>query len=200
MRKLAALLIPLVIFLFSCESKPKEEATPKSEFNGVLLEEPAYDFELTTVGGKRVKLSDFKGKLVFIFFGYTHCPDVCPAALQNLAKMMELLDPKEREQVQVIMISVDPERDKPNVVDEYAKYFYPTFVGLTGSLDEIKEVAKRYKAFFKKAEGESASGYLVDHTAYVYLIDKAGNLKLLYSSSKQKPQLMAEDVKKLLEE
>ncbi len=189
-----AIFVSIILLILSCESSKKKE------FNGTLLEEPAFNFELTTEGGKRVKLSDFRGKLVFIFFGYTHCPDVCPAALQNLARMMKLLDEQERSQVQVIMISVDPERDTPEVVSKYARYFYPTFVGLTGSEEEIKRVAKEYKAFYKKVEGQSASGYLVDHTAYIYLIDKEGRLKLIYSSSKQKPELMAEDVKKLLED
>jgi protein SCO1/2 len=114
--------------------------------------------------------------------------------------MMELLEEEYRDKVQVIMISVDPERDTPQVVDKYAKYFNPTFIGLTGSEEDIKKVAKEYKAFYKKVEGQSASGYLVDHTAYIYLIDREGNLKLIYSSSKQKPELMAQDVRKLLED
>ncbi len=196
MRKFYLMLAFLVlgVYLGSCESSKKEK------FNGTLLEQPAYDFELKTAGDRKVKLSDFRGKLVFIFFGYTHCPDVCPAALQNLAKMMNQLDKEEQEQVQVIMISVDPERDTPEVADKYAKFFNPNFLGLSGSEEEIKKVTKEYKAFYKKVEGQSASGYLVDHTAYIYLIDKSGNLKLIYSSSKQKPELMAEDVKKLLED
>ncbi len=177
--------------LLSCEKKEK--------FNGTLLDRKASEFCLKGWEAgkeKRVCLSDFRGKVVLMFFGYTHCPDVCPTALQMLAKTMKELPKDVREKVQVIFISVDPERDTPEIAQKYAKYFYPTFMGLTGTPEEIKKVAKEYMAFYRKVETGSEGGYLVDHTAYIYLIDPKGTLKLIYPSTKQKPELIAEDVKR----
>ncbi len=179
--------------LISCEKK--------GNFNGTLYDRPAREFCLTGwKDGKerRVCLSEFRGKAVFMFFGYTHCPDVCPAALQTLARTLKLLDEEERKKVQVLFISVDPERDTPEVSQKYAEFFYPTFLGLTGTQEELRKVAKDYMAFYSKVEGKSEGGYLVDHTAYIYLIAPDGTLKLIYPSTKQKPELMAEDVKRLL--
>ncbi len=185
--------ILVAFLLISCEKK--------DSFNGTLYDKPAKEFCLTGwKDGKerKVCLSEFRGKAVFMFFGYTHCPDVCPAALQTLARTMKLLDEEERSKVQVLFISVDPERDTPEVSQKYAEFFYPTFLGLTGTPEEIKKVTKDYMAFYSKVEGQSEGGYLVDHTAYIYLIAPDGTLKLIYPSTKQKPELMAEDVRKLL--
>ncbi len=195
MMRYAGLVITiLTLFLLaSCEGK--------KEFHGTVLDKPASEFCLTGwKDGKerKVCLSDFKGKVVLTFFGYTHCPDVCPAALQVLAKTMELIPENKRDKVQVIFISVDPERDTPEKSQKYAEFFYPTFIGVTGSPEEIQKVAKDYMAFYKKVESDSATGYLVDHTAYIYLIDTKGTLKLIYPSTKQKPELMAEDIKQFL--
>ncbi|RLJ70800.1 protein SCO1/2 [Hydrogenivirga caldilitoris] len=183
----------LALLVLSCEKK--------QEFNGTLYDKPAKEFCLTgwkEGKEKKVCLSDFKGKVVLMFFGYTHCPDVCPAALQVLSKTMNSIPERAREKVQVIFISVDPERDTPEIAQKYAEYFYPSFIGLTGSPSEIEKVAKNYMAFYKKVETESKTGYLVDHTAYIYLIDPEGNLKLIYPSTRQKPELMAQDIDKLL--
>jgi len=185
--------ILMVVTSLSCEKKDK--------FNGTLYDKPAKEFCLTGwKDGKerKVCLSDFKGKVVLMFFGYTHCPDVCPAALQTLAKTMNLLSEEERKRVQVIFISVDPDRDTPEISQKYAEFFSPSFIGLTGTEEELKRVAKDYMAFYSKVKGESKGGYLVDHTAYIYLITPDGVLKLIYPSTKQKPELMAEDIKKLL--
>ncbi|MCS7277655.1 MAG: SCO family protein, partial [Aquificaceae bacterium] len=105
---------------------------------------------------------------------------------------------EEVQKVQVLFISVDPDRDKPEVLKGYVPYFYPTFVGLTGSEEEIRKVAKEYKAYYRKVEGESASGYLVDHSATIYLITPDNKIKVLYTPSKQDPQKMAEDIRFLL--
>ncbi len=183
----------LFVFLFSCEKK--------EEFGGIVYDRPAKEFCLTGWENgkeKRVCLSDFKGKAVLIFFGYTHCPDVCPMALQVLADTMKRLDEDLRNKVQVIFISVDPDRDTPEKAQKYAEYFYPTFIGLTGTHEELQKVAKDYMAFYKKVEGESEGGYLVDHTAYIYLITPDGTLKLIYNSERQKPEIIAKDLERIL--
>ncbi len=194
MRAFWLVITSLLLFLIAgCEKKEK--------FHGTLYDKPAGEFCLTgwQDGKEReVCLSDFRGKVVMIFFGYTHCPDVCPAALQVLAKTLELLPEKDRRKVQVLFITVDPERDDPRITQKYAEYFHPSFIGLTGTPEEIKKVAKDYMVYYGKVEGQSEGGYLVDHTALIYLIDQKGNLKLMYPSTRQKPKLIAEDLKKLL--
>ncbi|HIQ30661.1 MAG TPA: SCO family protein [Aquifex aeolicus] len=184
-------LIFAILHLISCEK----------EFSGTLYDKPAKEFCLTGWDGKTEKevcLSDFRGKVVLIFFGYTRCPDVCPAALDVLSKTMVKLSDAERDKVQVIFVSVDPERDPPQIAHDYAAYFYPSFIGLTGKPEDIERVAKDYMVFYRKVEGQSEGGYLVDHTAYIYLITPDGILKLIYPSTRQKPDLIAQDIKELL--
>ena len=151
-------------------------------FSGTVLQspQPAPDFELTTEGGKRVRLSDFRGKIVLLFFGYTFCPDVCPTTMRELARAMEILGPKKASQIQVIMISVDPDRDTPEHLAEYVRAFNPSFIGLTGTPEEIAEVATMYGIYYEKREGTVATGYLVDHTASVTAIDRDGYVKVLF--------------------
>ncbi|MFN3598950.1 MAG: SCO family protein [Aquificaceae bacterium] len=189
MKKLTILILLFSFLLVSCKKQ--------HEYYGHYFDQPAYDFELTDHDGKRVKLSDFtkQGKVVLLFFGYTHCPDVCPMALETMAKTMKYLKPEEAQRVQVLFISVDPERDTPEVLKGYVSYFNPTFIGLRGSEEEIRRTAKEYKAYYRKVEGESAGGYLVDHTATIYLITPDKKIKLLFTPSKQDPEKMAEDIR-----
>ncbi|MCX8164305.1 MAG: SCO family protein [Aquificaceae bacterium] len=192
MRKLTFLILPLLLLAAACKKQ--------HEFYGHLFEQPAYNFELTDHKGKVVKLSDYtrQSKIVFIFFGYTHCPDVCPTALETLAKVIKQLKPEEASKVQVLFISVDPDRDSPEVLRNYVPYFHPSFVGLWGSEESIRKIAQEYKAYYRKVEGESKGGYLVDHTATIYLITPDNRIKLLYTPAKQEPSKMAEDIRFLL--
>ena len=145
------------------------------EFVGTVLSdpEPAPAFSLTSDTGETVALDSYRGKVVLLYFGYTFCPDICPDSLSELADAMEVLG-GESEDVQVIMISVDPARDTPDVLGEYMDHFDPRFVGLTGTETEIAEVADQYGVFYEAQEGTAATGYLVDHLASVMLIDKDG--------------------------
>ena len=135
-------------------------------FHGTELRspQPAKDFTLTGSGGKPVRLSDFQGKLVVLYFGYTYCPDVCPTTLAELAQAMRKLG-KKADQVQVIMVTVDPDRDTPEHLAEYVAFFNPNFVGLSGTPDQIAAAAAAYGIYYHKNEGTPASGYTVDHTA-----------------------------------
>ena len=192
MRKLTYVITLFLLALFSCQKK--------QEFYGHLFDQPAYNFELTDHNGNRVRLTDYtkSGKIVLLFFGYTHCPDVCPMALETMAKVMKNLSQQEAQRVQVLFISVDPERDTPEVLKSYVPYFHPTFIGLRGTEEEIRKTAQEYKAYYRKVEGQSSSGYLVDHTATIYLITPDNKIKILYTPSKQEPDKMAEDIKSLL--
>jgi protein SCO1/2 len=141
--------------------------------------QPAKDFTLTGPDGKPVKLSDFQGKLVVLYFGYTHCPDVCPTTLADLARAMEKLG-KKADQVQVVMVTVDPDRDTAEHMAEYVDYFNPTFVGLSGTPDEIAAAAAAYGIYYHKNEGTPASGYTVDHTATMTVLDEEGRVRLFW--------------------
>ncbi len=150
-------------------------------FHGAVIQspQPAQDFTLAASSGQPASLSDFRGKLVLLYFGYTFCPDVCPATLSEVTKAMKLLGDK-AERVQVIMVSVDPLRDTPEKLGEYMQHFSPAYLGLTGSEDEIARAAAAYGVFYEKHAGSAASGYLVDHTATVTVIDEEGYVKLIF--------------------
>lgn len=134
------------------------------------------DFELSSAEGP-VKLSDFQGKVVLLYFGYTFCPDICPTNLAIIALALRGLDADALDQVQVLFVSVDPERDTPERLAGYVQYFHPSILGLTGSAQELAAAAKQYGAAYQRNDaGSSAMGYTVDHSAYTYVIDQAGRL------------------------
>lgn len=144
------------------------------------------EFELMGENGP-VKLSDYEDeKLVLMFFGYTQCPDVCPISLTNVARAIKQLTPEQAEQVQGMLVSLDPKRDTPEVLANYVSFFNESFVGLTGTKQQIDDVVKQYGAVYRIVEmKDSAMEYGVDHSSRLYLIDKNGDLvKLLYHDSK----------------
>jgi protein SCO1 len=160
------------VFLFS---KP-------ASLRGTTYAEPypvAPEFELTRVNGNTFQLSEQRGKIVMLFFGYTSCPDVCPTTMAELNQALRELG-SQADQVQVIFVTVDPQRDTPERVQEYVNHFNPSFIGLSGSEAELSKVWSDYGVFREVVEGKSAAGYLVDHTARVTLIDQQGNLRVSF--------------------
>ena len=133
------------------------------------------DFRLHSVDGP-VGLEDLRGRVVVLYFGYTFCPDICPTSLALLSLALEQLSPSELEQVQPLFVSVDPERDTPERLADYAKYFHPRILGLTGDPAELAATTELYGAAYRKVEQGSAAGYLVDHSAMTYIIDRQGRL------------------------
>ena len=174
-----------------------------SEDTGSNLKKPEYyknfggDFSLTGPEGKTVSLEDFRKKLVLIYFGYTFCPDVCPVTLSNLKLLMLSLQEK-AEDVQVIFISIDPERDTFQKLKDYVPYFHPTFIGLTGSEAELASVAKKYQTFYLKQKVESEAGYLMAHSDVVILVDQNGRFRGRYKSKYDLDKLTT-DIRWLLE-
>jgi protein SCO1/2 len=151
-------------------------------FHGTVLQssETAYNFTLDVADGKAVKLSDYRGKLVLIYFGYTYCPDICPATLGAVTTALKDLG-KKADDVQLIMISVDPARDTPDKLAEYVHHFSPAFIGGTNSLDEISKTAALYGVFYQISPEKTTNGdYLIDHTATLMVIDRDGYLKLVF--------------------
>ncbi len=133
------------------------------------------DFTLAASGGA-VHLGDLRGRIVLIYFGYTACPDVCPTNLFLIAKALDALSEAERAHVQVLFISVDPQRDDVQRLADYVDYFHPNILGITGSAEQVAEVAALYGAAYRRIDTETAMGYLVDHSAYTYVIDASGKL------------------------
>lgn len=156
-------------------------AVEPEAFNGTLMPTPipVTDFTLTAVGDTPVGLRDFGDKTVLLYFGYTFCPDVCPTTMADLGRVQREIDDS-GEQIQVVMITVDPERDTPELLADYVTHFHPTFVGLSGTPEEIAQVAQDFGVFYERHEGSEASGYLVDHTARVFVVEPDGTYRLSF--------------------
>ncbi len=167
-------------------------------FNGTVIQSPdlAADFTLTASTGEQLSLSDLRGQVVLMYFGYTFCPDACPTTLNELKKVPAALGDR-ADEVQVVMVTVDPQRDTPEVLREYLAHFDPSFLGLTGTEEEVLAAATPLGIYFSAHEGSAASGYLVDHTTSVLAIDKEGYLRLLYSFETP-GEAIAEDMRHLV--
>jgi protein SCO1/2 len=151
-------------------------------FRGTTYAEPypaAPEFELASTKDPEFQLREARGKVVALFFGYTSCPDVCPTTMAELNQALQELG-DQADQVQVLFVTVDPQRDTPERVQEYVNHFNPRFIGLSGSEPDLAKVWNDYGVFRQVVDGTSAAGYLVDHTARVTLIDQQGNLRVSF--------------------
>ncbi|MEW8507963.1 MAG: SCO family protein [Candidatus Thiodiazotropha sp.] len=146
-----------------------------TSIQGLAPQPSGGDFSLISDRGP-ISLSDYRDKIVLLYFGYTWCPDICPTNLALIASTLSEMDVVERLQVQPLFISVDPERDTPQRLKEYVEYFHPSFIGLTGSKPDIDEIVGRYGAAYRIVEKRADAPYVVDHTADTYIIDKQGKL------------------------
>ncbi len=164
--------------------------SPTVEAASTMTATPKNDFTLTQ-NNQAVHLQDFRGKLVLLYFGYASCPDVCPTSLALLSSALKELTPEETAQIQPIFISVDPERDNGTKLMEYARYFFPSFIGITGTEQEIQRAAMQYGAFYSKVNSNSAMGYTVDHSSNSYLIDKEGQLLNTFKHDVTKAEIIA---------
>lgn len=149
-------------------------------FSGAVIttEEKVPPTELLAGGGGTLRLTDFEGKVLVVYFGYTFCPDVCPAILSKLADALDILGDK-ADDVQVVMISVDPDRDTPEILGEYVTHFHPDFLAATSDVATVNRIATIFGVYYELQEGTESTGYIIDHTATVMLIDKKGNLKVV---------------------
>lgn len=168
------------------------------QYHGLFLEtpKPAPDVTLTDMNGQPAKLTDFAGKVVLLYFGYTFCPDVCPTSLSAFNKALEQMGSK-ADEVQLVMVSVDPERDTPAVLKSYLANFNPDFIGMTGTEEQIAQAATPFGVIYQKHEGTAATGYLVDHTASLMVLDRAGNMRLVLPFETP-PEDIAADLKQML--
>ena len=172
----------------------------KPEFKAVDITGADYakDFQLPDHTGQMRSMKDFAGKVVVLFFGYTQCPDVCPTTLSELAEVKKALG-ADGDKLQAIFVTVDPERDTPEVLKAYMTNFDPSFLALRGSPEQLAAMAKDYKAYFKKAEGTTPTSYTMDHSAASYIYDTQGNLRLYSRYGSGVPALVS-DVQALLKQ
>ena len=190
---LAAAWLMAAITLGGCQPAPEPPSFRATDITGAAF---ARDFRLTDHHGQVRTLADFKGKAVAVFFGYIHCPDVCPTTLADFAAALQLLGPL-AEKVQVIFVTVDPQRDTPDLLAQFVPAFNPAFLGMYADAETLKRLAKEYKVVYQKTSVKAPDDYLIDHSAGTYVYDPQGNLRLHmpYGSS---PDAIAQDLKTLL--
>ena len=176
LRSAAAAVVALPL-LSACD-KPGQPGVPKLSFNAVDITgaEYARKLSLKDVDGRQRDLAEFKGKVVFVFFGFTQCPDVCPTTMAELAEVRRRLG-ADGERVQGVFISIDPARDTPQVLKAYLQAMDPSFVGLTGTPEQIEAAAREFKVFYQKVP-TSEGNYTMDHTAGAYVFDPEGHVRL----------------------
>ncbi|BCN40394.1 photosynthetic protein synthase I [Alicycliphilus denitrificans] len=175
--------------------------TPKGpKFQGVDLTgaEYARDLQLPDHNGQNRSLKDFAGKVVVVFFGYTQCPDVCPTSMSELAEVKRALG-ADGDKLQGIFVTVDPERDTPEMLKAYMASFDPGFLALRGSPEQLAAVAKDFKIYYKRVDGQTPTSYTMDHSAGSYVYDTAGRLRV-YHRYGSGAQSLAADVRALLDE
>ncbi len=192
-RRLAlAALAALSLGLAGCGDKPA--------FKGVDITGADYatGFSLTDHDGQPRTLADFRGKVVVLFFGYTQCPDVCPTTLSDLAQVKQLLG-SQGERLQGLFVSLDPGRDTPAVMKAYLANFDPSFLALYAAPEQLPDVAKSFKVYYKKVEGKTPTSYTIDHSAGSYVYDPQGRIRL-YQRHGTGPEALAADIRALLAE
>ena len=193
MNKLIKLLtsLALVLSLGACNEQ-------KMSFHGVDITGADYakNLNLTDQNGQARTLKDFAGKVVVVFFGYTQCPDVCPTTMQELTEVKRLLGP-DGDKLQAVFVTVDPERDTPELLKAYVENFDPSFVALRPTVEQLPAVAKEFKIYYKRVEGKTPTSYTMDHSAGSYTFDPQGRIRLFnrYGSG---AKVLAEDFKWLL--
>lgn len=170
-------------------------------FRGISYEEPyplAPQIVLKKADGEMFRLSEQQGKIVLIFFGYTSCPDVCPTTLAEMKMLMDELGDLGKN-VQVVFVSVDPDRDTSEKVQTYVNHFHPSFLGLTGSMGELSPIWRDYSIVREEVQSDSSFGVIINHTALLFLVDQQGNLRLSFPYQTPVKDI-AHDIKLLLEQ
>ena len=189
--KRAAAAALLALLLAACG--PRGPVFDGSDVSGSSF---GHDFQLTDPAGHTRTLADYRGKAVAVFFGYTQCPDVCPTTMAALAEAMRKLGP-DADRVQVVFITVDPERDTADLLGKYVPAFDPRFVGLRGDAAATERTAREFKVIYQKVPGNAPDRYTVDHSAGVFLYDPQGSLRV-FEGNNASPDVFAHDLRALL--
>ena len=185
-------------FLLACVAGLAACSPDKPQFRAIDITgaEYARDFNLTDHNGQPRSIKDFAGKVVVVFFGFTQCPDVCPTALAELAEVKRMLG-KDGDKLQGIFVTVDPERDTPEVLKGYMANFDPSFLALRGTAEQLAAMAKDYKVYYKKVDGKTPTSYTMDHSAGSFVYDTQGRIRL-YTRYGSGAQALADDIRLLL--
>jgi protein SCO1/2 len=189
----AALAAVLVFAVAGCERGPVPSPFQGIDVTGSPM---GADLRLTDHNGKERSLADFRGKVVVVAFGFTHCPDVCPTTLANLASAMKQLG-EDASGVQVLFVTVDPKRDTLELLRQYVPAFHPQFLGMGGTPDAVAKTTKDFKMYVQERAGASPETYTVDHSTQMYAFDRAGKVRLVIAHGTA-PAAIASDLKILL--
>lgn len=195
-RTLTAALVVAALVAGALSGCGKPAGTPTFESSDVTGAEFGRKLALHGPGGKPRSLADYSGKVVVVFFGFTHCPDVCPTTLFEVSEIFRALGPEAKD-LRALFVTVDPERDTQALLAQYVPAFDPSFVGLYGNLESTQLVAKNYKVFFQKVPGKTPGSYSIDHSAGSYVYDPQGRLRLFVRHGQPLDGLVA-DFKLLL--
>lgn len=170
----------------------------KSPFQGIDVTggEMGGELRLNDHDGKPRSIADFRGKVVVVVFGFTHCPDVCPTALADMASAVKLLGAEARD-VQVLFVTVDPKRDTPQLLRQYVPAFHPDFIGMYGDAAATAKVTRDFKVYAQERPGKTPESYTIDHSAQIYVLDREGRMRVLFSPNTP-PSVMAGDLRVLL--
>jgi len=190
------LLLGAAALLAGCDNKPKAASKPFLSAVDITGADYGSKLSLPDQNGKIRTMADFKGKFTVVFFGYTQCPDVCPTTMAELAQVKKSLG-KDGDRLQGVFITIDPERDTPELLKAYLTAFDPSFIALRGTLEQTAAAAKDFKVYYAKVPSKSADTYTMDHTAGSYVFDEAGRLRLFtkYGSG---AEALAADLKNLI--
>jgi protein SCO1 len=189
-KKMMKKLCLMAVFLLLCACNP---ANPPAKLIGTDITgaEFAKELALTDHTGKARTMKDFNGKVVVLFFGYTHCPDVCPTTMSDLKQTMKLLG-EQANDVQVLFVTVDPQRDTQAILAQYVPYFDKRFIGLYGSLQQTAEMMGNFKIWYSKVESQTKGEYTIDHSAGLYVFDKKGKVRLYIDNSQKAAQIVSD--------
>jgi protein SCO1 len=187
-------LVAVVALVAGCGREPRRPAFQATDITGVGW---GGDFHLTDHHGRARSLEDFRGKAVMLFFGYTHCPDMCPSTLAKMAAVVEQLDPQ-GQQVQGLFVTVDPKRDTQEVLTQYVPALHPTFVGLRADEETTAATAREFKVFYQAQKPDERGNYTVDHMGGIFVFDPGGRLRL-YVRPESSVDAIVHDLRELLE-
>ena len=191
-----AFAIGAAVVLGGCDRLVGRSTAPTFHFTDITGAEFARRLDLPDVDGKPRTLADWKGKVTVVFFGYTQCPDVCPTTMAELAQIRKLLG-ADGDKLQTVFVTIDPERDTPEILKAYVANFGPGVAALRGNAEQTAAAAKEFKVFFAKVAGKSPGSYTMDHSAASFVFDPQGRVRLFvpYGSD---PKILAADIKQLV--
>jgi protein SCO1/2 len=190
-------LLGAAVVVAGCDRLRPSGGNDKPSFAGVDITGADYRYELPDIDGKMRTNADFKGKVTVVFFGYTQCPDVCPTTMAELAQVKKALG-KDGDRLQGVFVTIDPERDTPELLKSYVGSFDPSFVALRGTPEQTAAAAKAFKIYYAKSPGKTPSSYTMDHTAGSYVFDAQGRVRLFERYGAGSAEPLIADVKALL--